>query len=83
MTPRDALLGRMQDAASWAAAIVDALRAKRVGGSTASLALMYAAARVCRLRGITRENFTNVSGLMWDLSADNEERPAEKNAEPG
>jgi hypothetical protein len=76
MVPRSAiddLLPRMLEACALAASIVDALRERKVSGSKASLALMFAAARVCRLRGIGREHFTNVSGLMWDLAADDDE----------
>jgi len=75
MSLREQLLPQMMQAAEVAGKIVAALRSEKVHGGTASLALMFAAARVCRLRGISRERFVHVSGLMWDLSADEHETP--------
>jgi len=75
MSLREQLLPKMTEAAEVAGRLVAALRSDKVHGGTASLALMSAAARVCRLRGISRETFVHVSGLMWDLSADDDETP--------
>lgn len=75
MNLRAQLLPQMMDAAEVAGKLVAAMRADKVHVGTASLALMFAAARVCRLRGISREKFVHVSGLMWDLSTDECETP--------
>jgi hypothetical protein len=44
-----------------------------IGGGEAVLALLFAAARVHRLRGGTRETFVSMAGTFWDLAADEDE----------
>lgn len=75
MSLREQLLPQMMEAAEVAGKLVVSLRSDKVHVGTASFALMFAAARVCRLRGISRDTFVHVSGLMWDLSADANETP--------
>lgn len=75
MSLREKLLPQMMDAANVAGKLVAAMRTDKVHVGTASLALIFAAARVCRLRGISRETFVHVSDLMWDLAADADETP--------
>lgn len=58
--------------------VVDVLRRttferQKVTGGEAVLALLFAAARVSRLRHGSRENFLSVAGILWDVALDDVE----------